>query len=608
MTEHVDVVIVGAGISGISAAWHLQDRCPSKSFLMLERRENLGGTWDLFKYPPGIRSDSDMFTLGFRFKPWTSEKAIADGPSIMAYLKDTVREYGIDKHIRYGHRVVRAEWSTADNQWTVRVEADGEQKDITCSFLFACSGYYNYDEGYSPEFPGADDFTGTIVHPQHWPEDLDYAGKRVVVIGSGATAVTLIPALANSGVGHVTMLQRSPTYIGSLPDVDPFAVRMNKLLPAKPAYVANRWKSIIFFQSAQYRLARRFPPNFMRKQLMTMAQRRLPEGYDVNKHFGPSYRVWDERLCLAPNGDLFRTIRKGQAEVVTDTIERFTATGIKLASGRELDADIIVTATGLNLQLFGGAEIAKDGEPLDLNTTMAYKGMMLSGVPNMAFTIGYTNASWTLKATWSPNSSAASSTTWMLGATTGSPPHPAVGRYRGAPADGLHARLRAARAGPAAQSRLAGAWRLKQNYLLDLRLIRHGKVDDEALSFTKKPCRSRCLVRCGDDDPVVVTVGDVAGHEGDAAEADRNITLAIAGLGALARIGAQRLDADLKGAQLDASRTAPCTMSPPAQPLERPSSAITSPTRAVCTEASPSITRTRLSPGSESTDFSSALS
>lgn len=482
MTEHVDVVIVGAGISGISAAWHLKDRCPSKSFAILERRENLGGTWDLFKYP-GIRSDSDMFTLGFRFKPWTSQKAIADGPSIMSYLEETVRDYGIDQHIRFRQKVVSADWSTTDNRWTVRVEVDGEQKDITCSFLFACSGYYNYDQGYSPEFPGAQDFTGTIVHPQHWPQELDYTGKRVVVIGSGATAVTLIPALANSGAGHVTMLQRSPTYIGALPDVDPFAVRMNKLLPTKSAYIANRWKSIVF-QSAQYRLARRFP-NFMRKQLMTMAQRRLPEGYDVNKHFGPSYRVWDERLCLAPNGDLFRTIRKGQADVVTDTIERFTATGIKLASGQELPADIIVTATGLNLQLFGGAEIRRDGEPIDLNTTMAYKGMMLSGVPNMAFTIGYTNASWTLKADL-VSEFVCRVLNYMdsRGFDRVEPSQP--------PSD-IEERplmdftpgyvLRALDRLPKAGSR--APWRLKQNYLLDLGLIRHGKVDDDALNFAK---------------------------------------------------------------------------------------------------------------------------
>lgn len=483
MTEHVDVVIVGAGISGISAAWHLQDRCPTKSFVVLERRANLGGTWDLFKYP-GIRSDSDMFTLGFRFKPWTDTKSIADGPSIMRYLQETVREYGIDRRIRYGQRVVAAEWSSADNQWTVRVESDGEQREITCSFLFACSGYYNYDEGYSPEFPGAQDFTGTIVHPQHWPQDLDYTDKRIVVIGSGATAVTLIPALANSGASHVTMLQRSPTYIGALPDVDPFASRVNKLLPAKPAYVLNRWKSILF-QSAQYGIARRFP-GFMRKQLMTMAQRRLPQGYDVEKHFGPSYNVWDERLCLAPNGDLFRTIRKGKAEVVTDTIERFTPGGILLSSGRELPADIIVTATGLNLQLFGGAEIRKDGEPLDLTGTMAYKGMMLSGVPNMAFTIGYTNASWTLKADLVSEFVCRILNFMDEGGfdhvEPATPQRSVEERplLDFTPGYVLRALDRLPKAGSVAP------WRLKQNYLLDLRLIRHGKVDDEALDFSKR--------------------------------------------------------------------------------------------------------------------------
>src|ERR1700736_5766963 len=270
MTEHLDVVIVGAGISGISAAWHLQDRCPTKSYAILESRANLGGTWDLFRYP-GIRSDSDMFTLGFRFKPWTSEKAIAGGPSIMAYLKETVAEYGIDKHIRYGHKVMSADWSDDDNRWYLRVQRDGQEVEIIASFLFACSGYYNYDEGYTPKFEGAEDFEGTIVHPQHWPENLEYKGKKIVVIGSGATAVTLIPALANSGAGQVTMLQRSPSYIGSLPDVDPFTVRMNKTLPAKPAYVVNRWRSILV-QSARYRISRWFP-NFMRKTLMTMAQR-----------------------------------------------------------------------------------------------------------------------------------------------------------------------------------------------------------------------------------------------------------------------------------------------------------------------------------------------
>jgi monooxygenase len=482
MTEHVDVVIVGAGISGISAAWHLQDRCPGKSYAILEGREHLGGTWDLFKYP-GIRSDSDMYTLGFRFKPWTSSKAIADGPSIMAYLKETVAEFGIDKHIRYGQQVLAADWSDEDNLWNLRVRRGGEEIAITASFLFACSGYYNYEQGYSPEFAGAQDFGGTIIHPQHWPEELDYTGKKIVVIGSGATAVTLIPALAKTGAAHVTMLQRSPTYIGALPDVDPFATRMNKSLPAKPAYVANRWKSILF-QSAQYQLARKFP-KYMRKTLMTMAQRRLPPGYDVEKHFGPRYNPWDERLCLAPNGDLFKTIRSGKADVVTDTIDRFTATGIQLTSGEHIDADIIVTATGLNLRLFGGAEILRDGQPVDLTTMMAYKGMMLSGLPNMAFTIGYTNASWTLKADL-VSEFVCRVLNYMdeHGYDTVVPQHPG---------DAVDERplmdftpgyvLRALDRLPKQGSR--APWRLKQNYLFDIGLIRRGKVDDDALHFTK---------------------------------------------------------------------------------------------------------------------------
>src|SRR6202012_5793424 len=356
MTEHLDVVIVGAGISGISAAWHLQDRCPSKSYGVLERRDDLGGTWDLFKYP-GIRSDSDMFTLGFRFKPWRSAKSIADGASIKDYIREAAVENGIDNHIRYRQRVVAADWSDANNIWTLTIESDGQRSEMTCSFLFACSGYYNYDEGYSPTFAGSDDFEGTIVHPQHWPEDLDYSGKKIVVIGSGATAVTLIPALVNSGAGQVTMLQRSPSYICSLPLIDPVAERANRWLPARAAHVVNRWKAIAF-STAQYQLSRNFP-NYMRKTLLTMAKRRLPEGYDVEKHFGPSYNVWDQRLCLAPDGDLFKTIRHGQSDVVTDTIDHFTKTGIKLSSGDELQADIIITATGLNLQLFGGAAILR---------------------------------------------------------------------------------------------------------------------------------------------------------------------------------------------------------------------------------------------------------
>lgn len=483
MNEHLDVVIVGAGISGISAAWHLQDRCPGKSYAILERRDDLGGTWDLFRYP-GIRSDSDMFTLGFRFKPWESAKSIADGASIKDYIREAAVENGIDRHIRYRQRVVSAEWSDADNRWTLTVDqGDGSQSTLTCSFLFACSGYYNYDEGYSPKFEGAEDFGGTIVHPQHWPEDLDYSGKKVVVIGSGATAVTLIPALVNSGAGHVTMLQRSPTYIGSLPLVDPVAERANRFLPAKAAHVVNRWKAI-GFSTAQYQLSRKFP-QYMRKTLLTMAKRRLPEGYDVDKHFGPRYNPWDQRLCLAPNGDLFKTIRSGKADVVTDTIERFTETGIKLSSGAELQADIIITATGLNLQLFGGAEILRNGAPVELNDTMAYKGMMLTGMPNMAFTIGYTNASWTLKADL-VSEFVCRVLNYMDagGYDTVEPQRPGADVDERPLMDFTPGYvLRALDYLPKAGSRTP--WRLKQNYLLDLRLIRHGKVDDEALRFSK---------------------------------------------------------------------------------------------------------------------------
>jgi monooxygenase len=484
MSDHLDVVIVGAGISGISAAWHLQDRCPRKSYAILERRDDLGGTWDLFKYP-GIRSDSDMFTLGFRFKPWRSAKSIADGASIKAYIKEAATESGIEQHIRYRHNVTAADWSDADNRWTLTVENDGEQREITCSFLFACSGYYNYDEGYSPTFEGSADFAGTIAHPQQWPEDLDYGDKKVVVVGSGATAVTLIPALVNSGAGHVTMLQRSPTYIGSLPEVDPFAERANRLLPERLAHVANRWKAIAF-STVQYQLARRFPA-YMRKTLLTMARRRLPQGYDVEKHFGPRYNVWDQRLCLAPNGDLFRTIRQGNADVVTDTIDRFTATGIKLNSGEELHADIIITATGLNLQLFGGAEIRRNGAAVALDDTMAYKGMMLTELPNMAFTIGYTNASWTLKADL-VSEFVCRVLNYMdsHGFDTVVPKHPGDTVDESPLMDFTPGYvLRALDYLPKAGSVMP--WRLKQNYLLDVRLIRRGPVNDEALRFAKQP-------------------------------------------------------------------------------------------------------------------------
>lgn len=435
MTEHLDVVIVGAGISGVSAAWHLQDRCPTKSYAILEKRESMGGTWDLFRYP-GIRSDSDMYTLGFRFRPWTGRQAIADGKPILEYVKSTAAMYGIDRHIRFHHKVISADWSTAENRWTVHIQSHGTLSALTCEFLFLCSGYYNYDEGYSPRFAGSEDFVGPIIHPQHWPEDLDYDAKNIVVIGSGATAVTLVPALADSGAKHVTMLQRSPTYIVSQPDRDGIAEKLNRWLPETMAYTAVRWKNVLR-QAAVY--------------------------------------------------SLFRAIRHGKVEVVTDTIERFTATGIRLNSGRELPADIIITATGLNLQLFGGATATIDGQQVDITTTMAYKGMMLSGIPNMAYTVGYTNASWTLKA------DLVSEFVCRLLNYMDDNGFDTVVVER--PGSDVEERpfmeftpgyvLRSLDELPKQGSRTP--WRLNQNYLRDIRLIRRGKIDDEGLRFAKRP-------------------------------------------------------------------------------------------------------------------------
>src|SRR5215469_1449462 len=397
--EHFDVLIMGAGLSGIDAAYHLQKLCPSKSYVILEQRERIGGTWDLFRYP-GIRSDSDMLTMGYSFRPWPHPRAISPGDNIRDYITDTARDEGIDRNIRFRHTIQRASWSTADARWTVEATrkcADGtsEPVTLTCNFLFSCAGYYRYSSGYSPEFPNLARFRGSIIHPQAWPEDLDYGGKRVVIIGSGATAVTLLPAMAKTAA-HVTMLQRSPTYIISAPEKDRIANWLRRVLPSMWAYKLSRWKNVGFL-TLFYRLSRRYP-NFVKKLLLKRVQENLGSDFDVATHFTPRYNPWEQRLCLIPDADLFEAIKANRASVVTDQIETFTEKGILLKSGKELEADIIVTATGLVMQSFGGAEVWVDGQKVDPGKALAYKGVMLSGVPNLASVFGYINASWTLKA------------------------------------------------------------------------------------------------------------------------------------------------------------------------------------------------------------------
>jgi cation diffusion facilitator CzcD-associated flavoprotein CzcO len=392
-----DVLIVGAGLSGIGAACHLVRETKGKTFAVLERRDAIGGTWDLFRYP-GIRSDSDMLTFGYNFRPWVGNKVLADGPHIKRYVEETADEYGVTEHIRFGRRVVRSSWSSEAGRWTVEAEVDGKREIYSAQFLVGASGYYNYDEGYTPNFPGQENFKGQIVHPQFWPEDLDYAGKQVVVIGSGATAITLIPAMAtgDGAAGHITMLQRSPSYIMAVPAHDPVAVPLSKLrVPIGAVYKSGRTRNIVL-QQAIYKLCRR-QPALARKVLLGAIRAQLGPDVDM-KHFTPSYNPWDERLCVVPNGDLFRVLRRGQAHIVTDHIDHFTETGIKLKSGDELPADIIVSATGLQIQLAGGAEIEVDGERVNTRDKLLYKGVLMEGVPNSLFVIGYTNASWTLKA------------------------------------------------------------------------------------------------------------------------------------------------------------------------------------------------------------------
>lgn len=474
MAEQLDVLVIGSGISGISAAWHLQTQCPHLRYAVLEARERMGGTWDLFRYP-GIRSDSDMYTLGFSFRPWTDAKAIADGPSILRYVEDTATENGIDRHIRYGIKVRSASWSTVDAAWDVVAERDGEEVAYRCNFLVLCTGYYNYSRGYLPEWPGMAEFKGVLAQPQFWTDDIDVTGKRVVVIGSGATAVTLVPELAKQAAS-VVMLQRSPTYIVSQPSQDVIANWLRRMLPSKAAYALTRWKNVLV-QQYFYGLARKHPEK-AKQRIVEMVQGELGPDYDVGTHFTPSYNPWDQRLCLVPDSDLFATIREGKAEVVTDTIERFTETGLQLASGRKLEADVVVPATGLEMRLLGDIALSVDGEPVELPQHTSYKGMMLSDVPNMALSFGYTNASWTLKADLTSAYVCRLLKTMQRRGMRQATPRMA-GQVEALPfLDFTSGYVQRAAAGFPRQG-MRKPWRLKQNYTHDLMTLRYGSVDQE---------------------------------------------------------------------------------------------------------------------------------
>jgi monooxygenase len=476
--QHVDVLIVGAGLSGIAAGYYVHARCPSKTYAILEARDSIGGTWDLFRYP-GIRSDSDMFTLGYGFRPWKAAKAIADGPAILEYVKDTAREYGIDRHIRFGHRAMRAEWSSAEQRWTVEAQRtdSGEVVRLTASFLFGCTGYYRYDEGYTPELPGIERFRGPVVHPQHWPEELDYAGKRVVVIGSGATAVTLVPAMAGEAE-HVTMLQRSPSYVISLPSEDPIAKFVQRVLPQGLAHRALRWKNVLLMM-ASYHLGQR-RPKIARRVMRAGAKKKLPEGYDVDTHFNPSYKPWDQRLCLVPDGDLFKAITRGDASIVTDRIGTLTETGIELESGQVLEADVVITATGLNMLVFGGMELRVDGREVDPAKTLTYRGMMLGGVPNLAIAVGYTNASWTLKCDLICQYATRLLNHMDAHGYTQATPRPPADAAAGETEPFINLTsgyvLRSVDRFP--RQGAAAPWRVHHNYIRDIALIRHGDLEE----------------------------------------------------------------------------------------------------------------------------------
>jgi monooxygenase len=487
--EHLDVLIVGAGLSGIGAACHLRERLPHKRMAILEARDDLGGTWDLFRYP-GIRSDSDMFTLGYRFRPWTDPASIADGDKILAYLRDTAREYGVDRLVRYRRRVVSLDFDSDAARWTATVQRTdtGEVTHLTADVVYACTGYYRYDEGYTPDFEGTDRFTGRIIHPQHWPDEVELAGQHVVVIGSGATAVTLVPALAEQA-GHVTMLQRSPSYIASLPGRDPLARLLQRWLPHRVVYPIVRWKNILL-QLGLYRLSKR-RPHVVRRALRRQLQRKLPDHIDIDTHFRPDYDPWDQRLCLVPDDDLFEALGSGRASIVTDTIETFTEDGLALGSGRRLVADVIVTATGLNLLMLGGIDLRVDGDPVDPSRTIAYKGMMLTGVPNLVFATGYTNASWTLKADLVSDYACRLLAHMDAHGYDTVTPVPPRGNVELRPLIDLESGYvtRSLDQLPKQADRIP--WRLHQNYLRDLKLFRRASLEDEGVRFERTPAAPR---------------------------------------------------------------------------------------------------------------------
>ncbi len=485
-TEHFDVVIIGAGLSGIGAGCHMKMQCPKKTYVVLEGRETIGGTWDLFRYP-GIRSDSDMYTLGYVFRPWTEAKAIADGPSILKYVRETAAMYGVDQNIRFRHKVIQADWSSADALWTVQAETGGEHVTFTCGFLFTCSGYYDYAGGYTPEFAGRDSYKGQVVHPQFWPENLDTSGKNVVVIGSGATAVTLVPAIARNAA-HVTMLQRSPSYVASRPAEDAFANRLRKYLPSRLAYSIIRWRNVSL-QLFLFNMARSKPAKF-KQQLISLVSKELGADYDVATHFTPKYNPWDQRLCLVPDSDLFQSIKTGKATVVTDTIERFTETGIKLTSGQDLPADIVVTATGLKMQILSGMTISVDGARVDFGKMMSYKGMMYSDVPNLATAFGYTNASWTLKADLTC-SYVCRLLNYMdqRGLVEARPTRDAA--VQEAPFLDFSSGYVQRALSELPRQGTTKPWKLNQNYALDLMALKFGKLNDGTMVFKRRAARKQ---------------------------------------------------------------------------------------------------------------------